>query len=143
MIPDYMQERSVNEASGSLGWVTVADAAGQKQLIRYDDFVRLLFRKDSHNMAVLHSIIGLTTEVGEVADAVKKAVYYEQPADIQNLIEEIGDIRFYLQALMNQYHIPEQVVLQHNASKLNRRYASLAFSLVDAERRADKDETGA
>jgi len=134
--PDHT---SVTESSSSLGWVTVwNEKEHSKLLIRYDDFVRALFKKDTHDMMVVHAALGLASEAGEAADAVKKAVFYEQPIDLGNLIEEIGDIRFYLQALMNKYHISEQQVLQHNAEKLSKRYWKGEYSNEQAVGRADK-----
>lgn len=43
-----------------------------------------------------HMLIGISGEIGEILDAVKKFVIYQKPADIDNIYEEVGDLIFYL-----------------------------------------------
>lgn len=119
----------------ALGFVKVND-----DVIRYDQFVLQLFKGDSPAYMKFHAALGLCGEAGELADAIKKAVVYGKKEDIPNIIEELGDIRFYLQAVQNIYGIPEQVILQYNAEKLSKRYASLRYSDEAAINRADKQE---
>ena len=45
-----------------------------------------------------HIILGLLGESGEFADCIKKAKIYNKLLDVENLIEESGDILFYLEA---------------------------------------------
>ncbi len=40
--------------------------------------------------------MGTVTEVGELADQVKRHVFYGLDLDKENLIEELGDIEWYL-----------------------------------------------
>lgn len=44
-----------------------------------------------------HAVTGLLTEVGEVADMIKRHIYLGTPLDFTNGKEEIGDILFYAQ----------------------------------------------
>lgn len=109
-------------------------------IIRYDQFVLQLFKADSAAMMKLHAALGVCGEAGELADAIKKAVVYGKKEDMPNIIEELGDLRFYLQAIQNIYGIPEQVILQYNAEKLAKRYVSLRYSDEQAIQRADKQQ---
>jgi hypothetical protein len=43
----------------------------------------------------LHGCIGLVGEIGEIADALKRHLYYGTDLDIRNLEEEIGDVMWY------------------------------------------------
>jgi hypothetical protein len=47
----------------------------------------------------LHMAIGVSGEAGKLFDAIKKFAIYQKPLDFTNLIEELGDIEFYLQGL--------------------------------------------
>lgn len=109
-------------------------------VIRYDQFVLQLFKPDTAAMMKLHAALGICGEAGELADAIKKAVVYGKKEDMPNILEELGDLRFYIQAVQNIYGIPEQVILQYNAEKLSKRYASLRYSDREAIERADKQE---
>jgi len=106
--------------------------------VRYDKFVALLFKAQRPNEMLMHAALGICGEAGELADAIKKHVVYGKPLDLPNVIEELGDLRFYMQALQNILGISEQQVIQHNADKLSKRYASLEYSDSAAITRADK-----
>jgi NTP pyrophosphatase (non-canonical NTP hydrolase) len=109
-------------------------------VVRYDQFVKQLFKADCGIMMKMHAALGVCGEAGELADAIKKEVVYGKPEDMQNLIEELGDLRFYMQAVQNLYGITEQDILQYNANKLSKRYSSLRYSNEEAIRRADKQK---
>lgn len=66
--------------------------------MNYPDFVTTLAKPQSdYRERMDHAFIGMLGELGELADAWKKHTIYEQPLDFKNLIEELGDFRFYLQ----------------------------------------------
>lgn len=116
--------------------------------VRYDQFVARLFKADSRNMMLAHAAIGVVEESGELAGVIKRIAIYGQKEETthkedgktlrHHLIEELGDVRFYLQAVQNLFQITEQEVLQHNGSKLSERYAGLVYTDIAAESRADK-----
>jgi len=106
--------------------------------VRYDSFVALLFKQQSLALMTLHAALGVAGEAGELADAIKKEIIYGKPTDRANIVEELGDLRFYIQATMQLYGITEQEVLQQNANKLCVRYKSLRYSDEAAVSRADK-----
>ena len=70
----------------------------------------------------LHAILGLTTEVGEFADAYKRFVYYGAPLDRLNAIEELGDILWYVAIAASTLDTTVQECQQANIAKLARRY---------------------
>lgn len=43
-----------------------------------------------------HAGFGLMTEIGEILDTYKRHQFYKKPLDIKNLIEETGDVLWYL-----------------------------------------------
>ena len=123
----------------SHGFVNVYDQeeVNVKQ-VRYDVFVALLFKLQHFDTMQLHAALGVCGEAGELADAIKKHVIYGKPLDRDNMIEELGDLRFYMQAVQNLYQIPEQEILQANANKLAARYKGLTYSNEAAIAREDK-----
>lgn len=77
-------------------------------------------------------------EAGELFDAVKKHVIYGKELDRENVIEELGDLEFYLEGLRQILNITRPECLAHNIGKLSKRYESLTFSNEAAQKRADK-----
>lgn len=107
----------------------------------YSTFVRRLAKQmpDPVQDAV-HAAVGISGEAGELLDAIKKVWVYDKALDRQNVVEELGDLRFYMQHLMNVLAISESEVIEHNVKKLQVRYASGTYSNEQAQARADKQE---
>ena len=87
---------------------------------------------------LIHMIMGVSGETGELLDAIKKHVIYRKPLDMPNIIEELGDIEFYMEGLRQQLGVTREQCLQHNIAKLTKRYESGSFSNASAIGRADK-----
>jgi NTP pyrophosphatase (non-canonical NTP hydrolase) len=86
---------------------------------------------------LLHMALGLSGEVGELIDAIKKHTMYERPLDIVNVREELGDIEFYLAGIRQILSIDRVEILGENTSKLNTRYKE-KFTNEEAQARNDK-----
>lgn len=99
------------------------------------DIISELTPKDAE---VLHMAIGVSGESGELLDAIKKNVIYRKPLDRENVIEELGDLEFYMEGLRQQLDISREETLLANTQKLNKRYSQLKFSNEQAQARADK-----
>ncbi|HEX6121886.1 MAG TPA: nucleoside triphosphate pyrophosphohydrolase family protein [Ktedonobacterales bacterium] len=80
--------------------------------------------------------LGLTGEAGEVADLVKKHVAQGHPIEREKLLEEAGDIAWYLARLCAALDARLGDVLQANIEKLWRRYPE-GFSTEASLRRVD------
>lgn len=50
---------------------------------------------DPNNLRLLHALMGMQTEVGELMDQLKRHLFYGKAIDITNLQEEIGDVDWY------------------------------------------------
>lgn len=59
---------------------------------------RLFMKPETRHARLLHAALGCAGECGEIINAVKKTWIYGKPLDVENVIEECGDILFYLQA---------------------------------------------
>lgn len=86
---------------------------------------------------LLHAAIGLAGEAGELLDAVRKHVFDGQPLDRDNVVEEMGDLCFYLQAAMQVVNAFRYEIEQENQAKLSKRYEA-GYSDKAAQERADK-----
>ena len=84
-----------------------------------------------------HMATGISGEAGELLDAVKKHVIYRKPIDIENVIEELGDLEFYMEGLRRSLDISHSQVLIANINKLTIRYGS-QYSNQGAVERKDK-----
>lgn len=77
-------------------------------------------------------------EAGELFDAVKKWVIYNKDLDRENVVEELGDLEFYMEGLRKDLGITREETLAHNVNKLSKRYESLKYSDQAAQERKDK-----
>lgn len=76
-------------------------------------------------------------EGAELLDQVKKHVIYNRPLDMENMLEEMGDVEYGLEGLRQELGFTREQVLQYNIDKLNKRYKN-GYSDKAAIERADK-----
>ena len=90
--------------------------------------VEILQEMDAGQMHLLHMAVGISGESGELLDAVKKAAVYQKPIDRENIIEELGDLEFYIQGLRQALFISREETLEANMKKLAKRYEGFNYS---------------
>lgn len=91
---------------------------------------------------LLHMAVGISGEAGELLDAVKKGIIYNKPLDMENLIEELGDLEFYMEGLRQAIAVSRDTVLKHNMEKLTGdkgRFSKGFYTDAQAQARQDKD----
>lgn len=71
---------------------------------------------------LMHALLGITSEAGEIADQFKRHLIYGKELDEVNLMEEIGDLFWYCAILSYQISIPFEVIMERNIAKLKARY---------------------
>ena len=84
-----------------------------------------------------HLGTGVGGEAGELLDAIKKHVIYGKDLDLDNVIEELGDLEFYMQGIRSALGVTRAEVLEANVAKLEKRYAK-KYTDQAAIERADK-----
>ena len=87
---------------------------------------------------LIHMVLGISGEAGELLDAIKKSVIYNKPLDLDNVVEELGDLEFYMEGLRQGLGLYREETLERNISKLSVRYLGLHYSDQAAQTRADK-----
>lgn len=91
----------------------------------------------------LHMAVGVAGESGELLDAIKKHVVYRKPLDIQNVIEELGDLEFYMSGLRQSIGVTREVTLTRNYHKLMMKRYPNGYTDQAAQDRTDKAEPSA
>ena len=89
---------------------------------------------------VMHHVMGVCGEVGELLDGAKKSIIYNKPFDVVNIIEELGDMEFYMQGLRHALGITREQTLEANMQKLVKRYPDYQYTDKRAHDRADKKD---
>lgn len=83
-----------------------------------------------------NAALGLAGEAGEVADEVKKFLYQGREWDAEKIIEELGDVLWYVALMAEYFGAPLDFVMEYNIDKLRKRYPD-GFSFEASEERAD------
>lgn len=71
---------------------------------------------------ILNGALGLAGESGECADIVKKAIFQGHALDTDHLLDEVGDVLWYVAELATGLGVTLETVAAHNIAKLKRRY---------------------
>lgn len=101
--------------------------------------VNIIQELNPQKATVLHMAIGISGEAGELLDAVKKYTIYNKDIDMDNVIEELGDLEFYMEGIRQALNISREDTLEKNIKKLSTRYRGLKYSNEAAINRADKN----
>ena len=81
--------------------------------------------------------MGLAGEIGEVIDIMKKHIYQGKELDITDVIEEVGDVLWYIANFCNINNITMDECMESNIKKLRKRFPN-GFTIKDANERKDK-----
>lgn len=87
---------------------------------------------------IFNACLGLSGEVGEFNDMIKKWIFHEKPLDIDHAKKEAGDICWYLAMLCESFGWNLDEIMQMNADKLKARYPE-GFDVEKANHRAEED----
>jgi len=72
--------------------------------------------------------MGLAGETGEVVDYLKKVYFHGHEIDKEKMIDELGDVLWYISSLAFVHDIDLEDVAEYNIQKLEKRYPS-GFSI--------------
>ena len=71
---------------------------------------------------LLNGVLGLCGETGEVSDHIKKWKFQGHELDKDKLVNELGDVCWYIAILAKGLNIDLETVMNLNIEKLNKRY---------------------
>jgi NTP pyrophosphatase (non-canonical NTP hydrolase) len=86
---------------------------------------------------VLVGALKLNSESGELADAIVKHISYNQPLDVENILEECGDLCWYIALITRYLGSTIETVMLNNIDKLKIRYPE-KYTDEHAKERLDK-----
>lgn len=125
----------------SAATLLVEEKVLDKRLPEYEDFVAALAKPMPTPVEnLLHMAVGMSGEAGELLDAVKKVWAYNKQPDFENLIEELGDLYFYFQGMLNFLGLDVEFIKRMNQDKLSKRFPNIAYSDLHAQARLDKQQ---
>lgn len=88
--------------------------------------------------SIFNACLGLSGEVGEFNDMIKKWVFHEKELDIEHLKKECGDILWYIAMICHSLNWNMDEIMQINIDKLKIRYPE-GFDVIKANNRESND----
>ena len=87
---------------------------------------------------VFNACLGLSGEVGELNDMIKKWVFHEKSLDTMHAKKELGDVLWYVAMMCESFGWDLDEIMQMNIDKLKARYPE-GFDIAKANNRASGD----
>ena len=93
------------------------------EINEYQRLAMTTLNKDiPEDQIIINACLGLSGEVGEVNDLLKKHLFQGHELDKEKLIDELGDVAWYLAEAATALKIDLEEVLLGNIDKLKKRY---------------------
>lgn len=93
---------------------------------------------DHDKVRLLHTVLGIATEAGEVVDVLKKEIFYHREFDKEHFLKELGDVLWYVAMAADILGVKLEDVMNMNIAKLRARYPE-KFSCELANNRKEGD----
>lgn len=87
---------------------------------------------------ILNGCLGLSGEVGEFNDMVKKWIFHQKEIDVEHAKKELGDVMWYIALICQSAGWELDEILEINVNKLKARYPD-GFDIQKSNNRADGD----
>lgn len=87
---------------------------------------------------VLNGCLGLSGEVGEFNDMIKKWIFHEKELDRDHAVKELGDVLWYVAMICESFGWSMDDIMQMNIDKLKARYPE-GFDVDKSANRATDD----
>ena len=98
-----------------------------------------VFKSDDIDLGgVFNACLGLSGEVGELNDMIKKWVFHEKPFDEEHAKKELGDVMWYVAMMCESFGWNLDEIMQMNVDKLKARYPK-GFDVELANNRKEGD----
>ena len=97
-----------------------------------------LISEDGRKDMVLNGVLGLAGGSGECCDIVKKNRFQGHELNKEHLIEELGDVMWYIAETASGLGVTLEEVAQYNLDKLHKRYHGNHFNKEDSIHRNEE-----
>lgn len=92
-------------------------------LNEYQELAQRTSRKElSKHDHIMNALLGLAGETGECCDVVKKSLFQDNRDYYEKLIDELGDVMWYVAEAASALDVTLEGIAMHNVSKLRERY---------------------
>ena len=99
----------------------------------------MLLERDGKDIGgVFNACLGLSGEVGELNDMIKKWIFHEKPFDEEHAKKELGDVMWYVAMMCESFGWDLDEIFQMNVDKLKARYPQ-GFDVELANNRKEGD----
>ena len=88
----------------------------------YQELAQRTSNTKNHFDKIENGVMGLNGEAGECIDLVKKWSYQGHPLDLEGMIEELGDVLWYIAETAEGIGYSMEEIAQRNIKKLKIRY---------------------
>lgn len=124
LVPGKIPGKVKNSNEEQVGPESLVRVKEAITLSSYQEQARRTLNEDGKDFErmVSHMLMGIQGESGEVADLFKKHFHQEHDLDTEKVLEEMGDVMFYIANLCNVMGISLQEVCERNIIKLIKRY---------------------
>ena len=102
------------------------------------DWMRECIANDIEPGHLMYGCLGLSGEVGEFVDLIKKSIFHKTPFNEVHAKRELGDICWYIQEICNAFGWSLNEIFEMNLEKTNNRYPN-GFNVDDANNRNGED----
>ena len=103
---------------------------------RLNDSLKGNYDKDTGG--ILMACLGLSGEVGEFNDMIKKSIFHRTDFDEEHAKKELGDIMWYVAMMCTSFGWQLDEIMEMNIDKLKKRYPE-GFNVYDANHRGEGD----
>jgi NTP pyrophosphatase (non-canonical NTP hydrolase) len=107
------------------------------ELDRYQELARRTAKPLEQRDDLIHAALGVTSDAGELATQIKAHVIYGKPLDKVNVVEECGDVLWFVCRMLDAVGVSLNDCAAHNIGKLQKRYPD-RYTDQAALERADK-----
>ncbi len=91
--------------------------------MNFNEYQKLALRTANKDKdLILNAALGLAGESGEVADLIKKHLFQGHELNKEKIIDELGDILWYIAIMAEGLGVEMEVIPTHNIDKLRKRY---------------------
>lgn len=104
----------------------------------HDKLHDVVLTNDADVGGILNACLGLSGEVGEFNDMIKKWIFHEKDFDEVHAMKELGDIMWYVALMCDSFGWSLDEILEMNVDKLKARYPE-GFSVQRANNRKEGD----
>ena len=108
-----------------------------KTLNEYQEKANELISEDGKKNMVLNGVLGLAGEAGECADIVKKHMFQGHELDKEHLMDELGDVLWYIAETAKGLGYTLEEVANYNIEKLHKRFGGNHFDKDKSINRKD------